>query len=134
MYFNIIYYGKDQYSVQNACRYYFSQTPEEMTLNQAISLGCLLPAPGPYNPLNPDGYFSKAKKLAVNRMLKRELIAPENAALFLDCAFDDKLDIPVVREYEVFFERVYTVCCTKKCSVKRACRYVKRKSQRESKK
>lgn len=132
LYFNVIYYGKDQYSVRNACRFYFSLKPDEMSLNQAISLGCILPAPGTYNPLNPHGYFSKAKAVAVKRILERELISEEDAPLFLSCAFNDKLDCCKAKEYEAFFLEVYELCAAKGWPVKKACLHLKKIKKNEA--
>lgn len=57
LYLNIVNFGNEQYGIRNACRSYFQIEPSELTLNQAISLACLLPAPTWHNPNMPEGRF-----------------------------------------------------------------------------
>lgn len=57
LYLNIVNFGNEQYGIRNACLFYFQIEPAELTLNQALSLACLLPAPTWHNPNTPEGRF-----------------------------------------------------------------------------
>lgn len=57
LYLNIVNFGNEQYGIRNACHFYFQIEPAEVTMNQALSLACLLPAPTWHNPNTPEGRF-----------------------------------------------------------------------------
>lgn len=57
LYLNIVYFGDEQYGIRNACHFYFQIEPAALTLNQALGLACLLPAPTWHNPNTPEGRF-----------------------------------------------------------------------------
>ena len=49
LYINIIYFGNDQYGVQDAALYYFNKTPAELDLNESTWLAGLPQAPSVYS-------------------------------------------------------------------------------------
>jgi len=50
MYLNTIYFGHNCYGLQNAARFYFSVSAEELTLEQSATLAGLLSSPNNYSP------------------------------------------------------------------------------------
>jgi len=103
LYFNIIYYGMEQYGIRDACRFYFQKHPSEVSVNQALTLGCLLPAPTMYNPLNENGYFGKGRKIALERLVSRLAMEEEDVAMFLEAAYDEDIK----DEAALFYEKKY---------------------------
>lgn len=64
LYINVIYYGCGNYGITDAAAYYFSEKPEELSVNQAFMLVILLSAPTARNPLlHPDAYERYAKMI-----------------------------------------------------------------------
>lgn len=103
LYLNIIYYGMEQYNIRDACQFYFQKYPSELSLNQALTLGCLLPAPTKYNPLNEEGYFDKAKKIALERLVNRAVLEEEDTELFIKAAYNED----VKNETTLYYERKF---------------------------
>lgn len=106
IYLNIIYYGQGQYNIKDACEFYFKKAPSEVSLNQAITLGCLLPAPTAYNPLNPNGYFEKAKKMALVRLCKRGMIKEDEIEGFICAGYNEELQTDITIENMTVREKV----------------------------
>jgi len=50
IYMNEVYLGANRYGVEEACRYYFGHSIDEVTLPEAALLAGLLPSPARYNP------------------------------------------------------------------------------------
>lgn len=65
MYLNIIDFGEQKFNVKDACDHYFHKSPSAISINEAITLACLLPNPKQYQPLNKYGYFSQARHKAL---------------------------------------------------------------------
>ena len=76
LYLNIVNFGNEQYGIRNACHYYFQIEPAALTLNQALSLTCLLPNPTWHNPNTPEGrshlYFWR--DWALSELYRRQLL------------------------------------------------------------
>lgn len=59
---NESYYGKRQYGIASASRYYFDKTLESLNLSEVVSLISLLKAPSRYNPYcNPERFRRRAE-------------------------------------------------------------------------
>ena len=71
LYLNIIYFGNGKYGIKEACELYIEKKPDDISVDQAITLGCILPAPGKYNPLNKNGLFTKARQNAEQKLYKK---------------------------------------------------------------
>lgn len=89
LYFNIIYYGQEKYGIADACRHYFNKLPSQISLNEAITLSSLLPAPSNYNPVDDAALFKKARRLALIKMIKHKMISAEEAEIFANAAYDE---------------------------------------------
>lgn len=86
LYLNIVDFGNEQYGIRNACHYYFQIEPAALTLNQALSLTCLLPNPNWHNPNTPEGrshlYFWR--DWALSELHRRQLLT-ESELNYLRC-------------------------------------------------
>ncbi len=84
LYLNIIYYGNGIYGIRNACKYYFDEEPEELSINQAITLASLLPAPTWNNPCTTEGrehlYIWRDRVLA--DLCRRQILPEEDLGHF----------------------------------------------------
>ena len=79
LYFNIVYFGKSQYGIGPAAQYYFNSQTSDLSLNQLISLICILPCPDQYNPLDHPDLFQKAREITLRRLQKYRCITEEHA-------------------------------------------------------
>lgn len=95
LYLNIIYYGMDKYGIVDACRYYFDKNPCDVSLNEAVTIGCLLPAPTNYNPCNPNGHFDKAKKAALPKLVHTWFLNEEQMNLLMQQEYNKELDVDI---------------------------------------
>lgn len=100
MYLNIIQYGQGTYNIGDATRHYFGKEPAQIQLNEAITLGSLLPAPSRYNPIADEQLFYKARRLALEKMVTCGILRQKDIVLFEDVKFNDKLSSPIGRVYE----------------------------------
>ena len=107
LYLNIIYYGMEQYNIKDACEFYFGKTPAEVSLNQALTLGSLLPAPTNYNPLSEHGLFKQARNIALRRMRYLNVIDENDIVMFQNTAYNEDVTESKALEYERLYEKLY---------------------------
>ncbi len=79
LYCNIVYFGRSQYGLGHAARYYMNKQPIDLSLNQLVSLLCILPSPDCYNPLDHPELFQKAREITLHRLCLMNSITPEYA-------------------------------------------------------
>ncbi len=79
LYFNIVYYGKSLYGIGPAARHYMDARPCDLSMNQLISLICILPNPDRYHPLDHPELFQKAREITLRRLEKYRCITAEYA-------------------------------------------------------
>ncbi|MBR6651885.1 MAG: transglycosylase domain-containing protein, partial [Anaerotignum sp.] len=87
----------DKYGIKDACQFYFGKSPEMISVNEAVTLGSLLPAPTNYNPLNPNGLFIKARKIGLEKLEKRKALRPEDIKAIAASEYNDVIDIELLR-------------------------------------
>ena len=102
LYFNIVYYGRSQYGIGPAARHYFGTSPRALSMNQLVSLLCILPSPDRYNPLDCPDLFQKAREITLRRLVINQCLSPEYArelaAMPWD-AFSAPPELTIVRHY-----------------------------------
>ena len=96
-YLNIIYYGMDKYGIKDACSFYFGKSPETISVNEAVTLGSLLPAPTNYNPLNPNGLFVKARRIGLEKLKRRKALRAEDIEAINASKYNDIIHIELLR-------------------------------------
>ena len=74
-YLNIIYYGNNIYGISNACEYYFSKKPADLTANQAVFFACLIAGPNAADPVHYPDKFFKLKKRKLEKCFREGLIS-----------------------------------------------------------
>ena len=74
MYFDTIYFGENVYGVENAARYYFSKSAEDLTLSECATLAGIVPSPARYNPIADKTLAKKRRDLVLKRMLDNKTI------------------------------------------------------------
>ena len=97
LYINVIYYGHGQYGIRQAALFYYHVNPAELSLNQSVTLACILPCPDAYNPIDNPELFLKARSLAVFRIVPRGLLPIETAQEIINSDWRDpkkELKIP----------------------------------------
>ena len=97
LYLNIIYYGMDKYGIKDACSFYFGKSPETISVNEAVTLGSLLPAPTNYNPLNPNGLFVKARRIGLEKLKRRKALCAEDIEAINASKYNDIIHIELLR-------------------------------------
>ena len=86
-YLNIIYYGNNIYGISDACVFYFSKNPAELTANQAVFFACLIAGPNAADPVHyPDKFFS-LKKRKLEKCFQEGLISEKELKYF--CSFPE---------------------------------------------
>lgn len=83
VYFNVIEWGPNVYGIGEASQFYFSKSPENLTLNECLFLASIVPKPKKFmNQFNEDGhqksYAEKHQKFIKNIMLRRALITADD--------------------------------------------------------
>jgi len=114
MYLNIIYYGMEQYNIKDACEFYFGRTPAEVSLNQGLTLACLLPAPTNYNPLSSHGLFGQARNIGLKRLIYLNVMKQEDTALFRNTSYNEDVADAMALAYEARYHEQYFVYSKKK--------------------
>lgn len=102
LYFNVVYYGREQYGIGPAARCYFDSLPCDLSLNQLVSLLCILPNPDQYNPLNDPESFQKVRAVTLRRLLRYACITPEYEQLLSGLpwnAYSGEDELTVVRSF-----------------------------------
>lgn len=107
LYLNIIDYGEGLYNITDACNYYFHKQPNNITINEAITLGCLLPNPEQYQPLNKNGYFSKARHKALVTLNEIGFFRNSDFSMIEHSKYDDVLKIQEAFIYEELYRISY---------------------------
>lgn len=107
IYLNIIYYGMEQYGIKEACEFYYSKSPSEISLNQAITLGCLLPAPSVYNPLTENNLFYKARTIALQRLVHLNVMKKTDIIVYQSSEYNANIKDSVTTEYEIQYKKLY---------------------------
>ncbi len=107
LYLNIIYYGKGQYGIQDACELYFQNQPAQISFHQALTIASLIPGPDSYSPLVNPGLFRKAKSRTLRYLIGNEFMKQEDASMLQSAEFDEWLDNQMTRKYSAFFHECY---------------------------
>jgi hypothetical protein len=82
IYLNIIEWGPDVYGVTEACQFYFSKDPKDITLDEAIYLACIIPRPQKFKYLfqqdgNLKSFMEDEFTFVANKLFEREMITKE---------------------------------------------------------
>lgn len=78
-YLNIIYLGAGNYGVGSASSYWFSTTPDQLTLPQSALLAGMIAAPSSYDPRdNPEGALQRRNRV-LDAMVQTKVITKEEA-------------------------------------------------------
>ena len=102
LYFNCVYYGREQYGLGAAARYYFGVAPCDLGVNQLISLISILPCPDLYNPLDDPELFRKTREHSLRQLQDLRCITPEYAAALAAMpwdAADGGRELTIVRSF-----------------------------------
>ena len=92
MYLNSAYFGEQAFGVEDAAKYYFGTTPDQLDLAQSAMLVGLLPAPNIYSPLTGNVEYAKERQATVlKRMVENGYItdAQRKAAEEEQLAYQD---------------------------------------------
>ncbi len=107
IYLNIIYYGMEQYGIKEACEFYYTKSPSEISLNRAITLGCLLPAPSAYNPFTDNSLFYQARTIALQRLVYLNVMKKADTILYQSSEYNADLKDSHTTEYEIQYRKLY---------------------------
>lgn len=80
LYLNCVYFDNGTYGIKEAARYYFDETPAELTFRQCFMLISLLPVVGKYNPLVYPEEFYKYMMNNAAALHRKQLISDEEMA------------------------------------------------------
>ena len=80
MYLNVVYFGRGIYGIGQASRTFFSTEPVNLSVNQLITLVCILPNPDRYDPVKDQDLFRKAKASTIRKLLYFHCISEDYAA------------------------------------------------------
>ena len=93
IYLNIIDYGAGykKLGIKNACKIYYNDTPDNISLNQAITLASILPSPYYYSPLykGEEYYFPRVRKSCLNCLAKKGVILEEEIEKYNKASYND---------------------------------------------
>ncbi|NOU18905.1 MAG: transglycosylase domain-containing protein [Bacteroidales bacterium] len=94
IYLNIIEWGPNIYGVSEACQYYFSKSPKDVTLDEALYLASIVPRPKKFKYLfekdgNLKSFMEDDFKFVSNKMLSRGMISEDQ---FNDLTYNIKLN------------------------------------------
>ena len=78
-YLNTINYGNGVFGIQNASRYYFNKSAEDLSLAEASMLAGIPGSPQTYSPINNEENAKKRQKLILNSMVKNGYISEKDA-------------------------------------------------------
>ncbi|MDR3021432.1 MAG: penicillin-binding protein [Clostridiales bacterium] len=76
-YFNILYFGKGIQGLGNACKKFFNQQYQNITLEQSALLAAIINNPLLYNPFNNNEKAVQRRNLVLEQMYKRKFISKE---------------------------------------------------------
>ncbi|MCR4656843.1 MAG: transglycosylase domain-containing protein [Lachnospiraceae bacterium] len=79
---NIIYYGNNIYGISDACEYYFSKKPADLTPNQAVFFACLIAGLNVADPVHYPDRFFRLKKRKLENCFREGLISEEKLRFF----------------------------------------------------
>ena len=80
LYYNVIYYGKNNWGIRNAAAYFFGCAPSELTPNQSVTLVCQLPNPNLFNPVDAPAAFFKRRQECLRFLVICGTVTQETAA------------------------------------------------------
>lgn len=98
-YLNIIDFGQGQHGIGDAANRYFGKHPSALTFNESLTLGCLLPAPNRYNPIENPQLFTLARRAAMRTMVAAGVLRSDHTDVVDACAYDAALPEPIARTY-----------------------------------
>ena len=99
MYLNSAFFGDQAFGIEEAAKYYFGTTPDQLNLAQSSMLVGLLPAPNIYSPINGNPEYAKERQSTIlKRMVDNGYItnAEKEAAEAEELAYAS--DGPVIGE------------------------------------
>ena len=97
LYLNCVYFDNGTYGITEAARFYFDETPAELTFRQSFLLISLLPVAGKYNPLAHPKEFYKYMMNNARALHRKRLITDaemEELLLIRPECLDEKLRKP----------------------------------------
>lgn len=86
-YLNTINYGNGVFGIQNASKYYFNKSAENLTLAEASMLAGIPGSPQTYSPINNEKNAKKRQKVILDSMVRNGFITQKEA----DTAYNTKL-------------------------------------------
>ncbi len=112
MYFNIIYFGKGCFGLQNASKYYFDKPASELNLPESAMLASMIKAPATYSPINHPERTKKRRDLVLSVMKNDGKISQEEYIR----AASTPLEINIKEEFgnnknDVFIDSVINQAC-----------------------
>ena len=78
-YLNTINYGNGVFGIQNASRYYFNKSAEDLSLSEASMLAGIPGSPQTYSPINNEENAKRRQKLILDSMVKNGYITKKEA-------------------------------------------------------
>ncbi|PSN15564.1 penicillin-binding protein [filamentous cyanobacterium CCP5] len=78
-YLNRIYLGSDLYGFEDAARFYFDKSAQDLTLSEAATLVGILPAPNAFNPVRNYDAAVTYRDRVLNRMVAMGMVSQEEA-------------------------------------------------------
>lgn len=106
LYLNIVGFGEEQNGITCASRFYFETEPEQLSINQAVALICMMPSPVRYSPLNPKSDFAWGKRRALSLFAKRALIKDEDIDMFMEAGYKAALRNDITEQYEAEYRKI----------------------------
>ena len=90
LYLNRIYFGKGQYGVQTAAKYYFNKSLKELDVWEIATLAGIPKAPNVYNPISNPEKSKERRAVVLNLMAEAGLITQEEAEKAKKIEYDPK--------------------------------------------
>ncbi len=73
-YLNTIYFGSGKYGISEASKYFFSKTPNDLTINEGAILASVIKAPSIYSPIKNQTKCLERKNAILKEMLEQNYI------------------------------------------------------------
>ena len=86
-YLNTINYGNGVFGIQNAAKYYFNKSAQDLSLSEATMLAGIPGSPQEYSPINNETKAKKRQRIILNSMINNGYISKEEA----DSAYNEPL-------------------------------------------
>lgn len=109
MYLNTVYFGHGTYGVEAAAKKYFSKDATDLTLGESAMLVGILPAPGPYSPINHWDRAVERRNLVLSLMEKQNYITEaerDTARLMPELMVDGNIESKSAQYFVEYIRRL----------------------------